>query len=429
MIHCSYKSMPFLFALAIASLCFETSAQTRDSPGVIGGSGDPEAPPEPTPRQYGTRPPAETPKKPDDDSEEKPKEEEKKEERFHQLTEEQLAAIVRFNKRGDDAAQGLGFFTELRGKTFIITSWEVVCSKGFDSILDYHGNPVEIATVFYGAVNNDAVFLLPQGDLTDQARLVTATASAHDLQVGAEVAIPTGDGWGFISAKKGRILAFGAKAVRHDVPYQRGASGSPVIDIKSGEVIAIEAERSADLRSSLPDQRPQRKSGESLSEYTARRKEYSEALRERSLSPKDPVVAHRFDSVDNWQRCTFAELSQQQEHYKQFANRNKLLDGLFNESRSIFKKTSDPDLERALELLRVKLSKRVSDDYVADAFMSFSQQVQLHAERELKEIMESPKYDYVERNFEEEIERRNELLAEIREFSNGIRNYRYNMHR
>ncbi len=163
------------------------------------------------------------------------------------LTDDQIRTMVTI--KGDNA-QGAGFLLRSPDGTFVATHLQLLAANPHVKIFTNSGAPVTVLAL-KGATDRDLALFTIQDDHYSYLNLPADTA--HSVATGDQVLIPDiGQPTGALLGKTGKVIGVGPLQIDFDNALGPGCGGSPVIHVKSGNVIAlVTARKKVDLSDTL----------------------------------------------------------------------------------------------------------------------------------------------------------------------------------
>jgi len=150
------------------------------------------------------------------------------------LTNEQINALVTI--KGDNA-QGTGFLMRSPDGAFVVTHLHLLAANPNVKIFTNSGAPITTLAL-KGAVDRDLALFTIQDD--HYSYLPTPTDAANSVETGDQVIIPDiGGQTGILPGKPGRVIGMSPERIDFDNAMGPGSSGAPVIQVKSGNVLAL----------------------------------------------------------------------------------------------------------------------------------------------------------------------------------------------
>lgn len=141
-----------------------------------------------------------------------------------------------------DGGRGSGFFIRKNNQVFVVTCNHIALKLKNMKIYDTEGKKYECSKVL-SAVDRD-IAIIPIDDL-DQQEIDKLQffdiAQSFKIYNASDSLICYGDseGRGVIVSCQGKILGKGGKFIEVDTPFVQGNSGGPLVDKKTGKVIAV----------------------------------------------------------------------------------------------------------------------------------------------------------------------------------------------
>lgn len=208
------------------------------------------------------------------------------------LSPEQMEAIVVIE---GDQGVGTGFFCNIRGRDFIVTNQHVLAGNRRVRLRTTDGDPIEAGDI-YGAVGHD-IALIAVGQ--PKGTLAAAASVAADTEIGDRVVVPGNKlGGGVVTQVAGRVLGIGPDRVEIDAKFVPGNSGSPIINLDTGEVIGV----ATYVRKDMP---------ENFAEESAVDEDSDEGAIVRWFG-------YRIDSVEQWERIDWNRWQRQYQQVTDF---------------------------------------------------------------------------------------------------------------
>ncbi|MEO0794880.1 MAG: serine protease [Verrucomicrobiota bacterium] len=209
------------------------------------------------------------------------------------LTPDQMKAIVVIE---GDQGVGTGFFCNIRGKNFIVTNQHVISGHRRLNIRTVDGEPVEAGEI-YGAIGHDIAIISVAGS---KGELAAAADVSSDTEIGDRVVVPGNKlGGGVVTQVDGRVLGVGPDRVEIDARFVPGNSGSPIINLDTGEVIGV----ATYVRKDMPEN-------------------FAEAANIDDEVVEDGAIirwfGYRIDSVNQWERIDWSKWQRQYNTIRNF---------------------------------------------------------------------------------------------------------------
>lgn len=131
---------------------------------------------------------------------------------------------------------GSGFLARINDVPLLITNAHVIAGASRLQFLRLSGSPVPPGKGQLAFGHDVAAFAAPADALT----LNVSTDVSADAAIGDEVIVyGNSQGASVVTELKGKIVGIGPELVEVDAPFVPGNSGSPIVHVKSGKVIAI----------------------------------------------------------------------------------------------------------------------------------------------------------------------------------------------
>ena len=275
---------------------------------------------------------------------------------------------------GSDGA-GSGFLAKFGPKVYLVTNAHVAAGikgAGFQTL---QGEKVQAGTAAI-AVGHD-LFLMQSaaGEPFEVMNGVDSGASIGD----DIVVLGNAEGAGVINTIMGKIVGFGPNLVEVDAPFQPGNSGSPIIHLKSGKVIAAAT-------------------------YLTYRK-YDPATKQ---PVKDPVVrrfGYRLDSVKTWQPVLWPTLFAQAKEMETIEALTKDLDKFLvdlNDGKVNSSAHSNPAIKTRIDAWLASKSRGLSLRDRQSANQSFLSFLKVTCQSDIIAARSRFTYDYFQRALSEE---------------------------
>ncbi|MGE9294872.1 MAG: S1 family peptidase [Puniceicoccales bacterium] len=308
------------------------------------------------------------------------------------LTPAQMNAIVVIE---GDKGVGTGFYCNIRGRDFIVTNQHVISGHRRLTIRNNDGKPVEAGDI-YGAIGHDiALISVPKS----KGVLAAASNVGADTEIGDRVVVPGNKlGGGVVTQVAGNVLGVGPDRVEVDAKFVPGNSGSPIINLDTGEVIGV----ATYVRKDMP---------ENFAEEAALKEDKEE---------DGSIVrwfGYRIDSVEQWERIDWSAWQRQFDTVTTF----------HDDSMAIYKYlANDPKFYNNTKLRhlyddfveKMSTSDRPSSYYERETKL-FIQRIINFARLELNDVSRMQFYDYFrstagpEHNITENIEYRQMLINHL----------------
>jgi len=305
------------------------------------------------------------------------------------LTPSQMNAIVVIE---GDAGVGTGFFCNIRGRNFIVTNQHVISGHRRLSIRTVDGEPVEAGDIF-GAIGHDIALIAVN---QTKGNLVAASNVAADTEIGDRVVVPGNKlGGGVVTQVAGNVLGVGPDRVEIDAKFVPGNSGSPIINLDTGEVIGV----ATYVRKEMPA---------NFAEEAALKEDREE---------DGAIVSwfgYRIDSVEQWERIDWGAWQRQFDIVADFHNDSLALYYYLTDNPKFY---NNPELRRLYDDYAEKMAPDDRDPvYYERETKLFIQRLINFARLELKDVARMQFYDYFratagpEHNVEKNIDYREFLI-------------------
>ena len=136
----------------------------------------------------------------------------------------------------NEVGMGSGFLAQYGGQKCLITNQHVVAGGVKNTFTLTNQGQVSVGTAA-AAVDHD---IIAYGLPDDTEALEVMTGVDQSVAIGDEVAVlGNPDGMGVIRPLTGRVVGIGPQLVEISAEFVPGSSGSPVLHLKSGKVIAV----------------------------------------------------------------------------------------------------------------------------------------------------------------------------------------------
>ncbi|WP_309398157.1 S1 family peptidase [Cerasicoccus maritimus] len=264
------------------------------------------------------------------------------------LTPEELAAIVIIE--GDQNISS-GFFCKIRGREFIITSLQALTEQSQLRIRTSDGTPVKTKEI-YAAFGHDIAMISVDESL---ASLVADELVDDDTSVGQQVVIPGNKlGGGVITQVQGEVTAIAPDRISLKADFVPGNTGSPVINLKTGEVIAVAAK--------VED------------------------------GKQTEWFGYRIDNVSQWEQLSWYKWQRQFELVSKFSDDSLAIYHYLSNNNAFYNNRELRSLYD--DYLETVSDKKQSADYYERQTRLFVQHMINFANRELEDVKKTQFYDY-----------------------------------
>lgn len=308
------------------------------------------------------------------------------------LTPEQMKSIVVIE---GDQGVGTGFFCHIRGRDFIVTNQHVLTGHRQLRIRTVNGDPVQ-ASEIYGAIGHDIALIAVENP---PGTLKAASNVGEETEIGDQVIVPGNKlGGGVVTQVTGKVLGIGPDRVEIDAKFVPGNSGSPVINMDTGDVIAV----ATYVRKDPP---------QNFAEKAALSQE---------LDNDGAIVrwfGYRIDSVEQWQQISWYKWRRQHELVKKFNEDNVAIYNYIAEKPAFY--NNDDMRELYDDYLKAINDTKQNDRYFERETKLFIQRIINFAKRDLDDARKTKFYDYFkttaspEDNIEQNIEYRQILIEHL----------------
>lgn len=149
------------------------------------------------------------------------------------LSYEQMSGIVLIEGDGGTAT---GFMTKIRDVDFVVTNLHVLGGNRKMAIKTLGGEEIPMIGVFGAAGADIAIIRIGsgKGDLKLAADVLKTSKIGDNV-----VVVGNRQGGGVATQTSGRILGVGPTRIEVDAHFEPGNSGSPIVNLTSGEVIGV----------------------------------------------------------------------------------------------------------------------------------------------------------------------------------------------
>ena len=135
------------------------------------------------------------------------------------------------------SGRGSAFIGLLKGRKFLITNAHVIAGIKDPHFKTLDNAPVKLDSAAAVAVGHDIVIW---GVAQGGTGIPIVGAVATDAAIGDEVVVPgNAGGEGVVNAVAGKIVGIGPNLVEVSAPIEAGSSGSPVIHMNSGKALGV----------------------------------------------------------------------------------------------------------------------------------------------------------------------------------------------
>jgi serine protease Do len=149
------------------------------------------------------------------------------------LTQEQMSGIVLIEGDGGTAT---GFMTKIRDVDFVVTNLHVLGGNKKMSLKTLRGEEIPFQAIFGAAGSDIAIIRIASG----QGDLKLASDVFKTAKIGDKVVVVGNrQGGGVATQTAGSILGLGPSRVEVNANFEPGNSGSPIVNLSTGEVIGV----------------------------------------------------------------------------------------------------------------------------------------------------------------------------------------------
>ena len=226
----------------------------------------------------------------------------------------------------------------------------------------------------------------------------------ENASIGDEVVVlGNAEGAGVINTITGRIVGLGPDLVEVDAPFQPGNSGSPIIHLKSGEVIGVAT-------------------------YEVIRK-YDPSTKEPVKTPVVRRFGYRLDSIKSWQPVNwpafFAQASAEMEAIEALTtDLAAVLNALGSEKGLDSLGHTNLAIRSHLDAWLAARSKRLSPRDAGMADQGLISYLKLTCQNDVTAARQHMTYDYFQRDLADQQNERNEISGVFNEIIQNLRKER-----
>lgn len=149
------------------------------------------------------------------------------------LTQDQMSGIVLIEGDGGTAT---GFMTKIRDVDFVVTNLHVLGGNKKMSLKTLRGEEIPMQAIFGAAGSDIAIIRIASG----QGDLKLASDVFKTAKIGDKVVVVGNrQGGGVATQTAGNILGLGPTRVEVNANFEPGNSGSPIVNLGTGEVIGV----------------------------------------------------------------------------------------------------------------------------------------------------------------------------------------------
>ena len=291
---------------------------------------------------------------------------------------------------------GSGFIASHAGQTYLITNAHVAAIAKGAVFKTLDGTQLKVGSA--GAAVGHDIFRM---ELAPTAKPLQIMAGVdQNAVIGDEVVVlGNAEGAGVINTINGKIVGVGPNLVEVDAPFQPGNSGSPIIHLKTGQVIGVAT-------------------------YVTIRK-YDNATKE---AVKEPVVrrfGYRLDSVKSWQPVNWPAF------YAQAAEMEgieKLTEDLVTFIKDLGKEHgltrgahTNPVIKNRIDAWLETRAKRLSPRDAAMADQSLLSFLKITCQSDIAAARQRLTYDYFQRELVEQQRERTEIAGVLDKIIQNVR--------
>lgn len=143
--------------------------------------------------------------------------------------------------RGDGGC-GSGFFIRKNNQVFVVTCNHIALNLKNMQVYDVEGNKYKCSSILSAADRDIAIIpidYLTQQEMDKLQFFDIAQSFKIDNAPDSLICYGDSEGRGVIVSCQGKILGKGSKYIEVDTPFVQGNSGGPLVDKKTGKVIAV----------------------------------------------------------------------------------------------------------------------------------------------------------------------------------------------
>ena len=149
------------------------------------------------------------------------------------LSYEQMSGIVLIEGDGGTAS---GFMTKIRGVDFVVTNLHVLGGNKKLTLKTLSGTEIPVQGIFGAAGCDVAIIRVPAG----QGELKLSEDVLKTSKIGDKVVVVGNrQGGGVATQISGNIVGIGPNRLEVDANFEPGNSGSPIVNLATGEVVAV----------------------------------------------------------------------------------------------------------------------------------------------------------------------------------------------
>jgi hypothetical protein len=131
---------------------------------------------------------------------------------------------------------GSGFIANMRGHKVLITNTHVVAALKGATVELLDRSPLHLGTASVAVGHDLMAFVVIEGG----TGIPLASAVETEATIGDPVVVlGNADGGGVVNPLQGELVGIGPDRIEVSAPFELGNSGSPIIDLRNGEVIGV----------------------------------------------------------------------------------------------------------------------------------------------------------------------------------------------
>jgi hypothetical protein len=283
---------------------------------------------------------------------------------------------------------GSGFLARLNGDPLLITNAHVIAGATRLQFLRLSGAPVPPGKGRLAFGHDVAVFGAP----ADSLALEISTDVSKDAAIGDEVIVyGNSQGASVVTELKGKIVGIGPDLVEVDAPFVPGNSGSPILHVKSGKVIAIAS-------------------------YVKTRK-HDEISKDSGVA-EVRRFGYRFDSIKNWQDLNWPIFQREAAQVQAIEDFSRAYFQLWedlnaNKGRISTLTSSNPRIQRHLRNLQRESANTRGEKEFQKAVTSFLWALQSEAKQEFLPGRPVPQYWFTNHEWTRQKEMREAISKDL----------------
>lgn len=282
-----------------------------------------------------------------------------------------------------DSGRGSGFFSEIKGKNFLVTNIHVLSGNEKVEFYASNGEVIKTGQIFAAAEYDIAII---QVGSAPAVLSIQEEIDKQDLENKKVIVSGNALGDGVFSSIKGKVLAVGPQLIEVDAKFVSGHSGSPIIskDIMGNHKVLGVATFTRTTKLQGRDK---------LSRYDDTR-----------------WYGYRMDNIQKWQKVDWSRFSKEGKRLREIENRTEDIVRFFTTGRGPIAKDKDI-IALSRDLQRHGTLRQRSIDSYESTFKSYITQVLM------KDIGNNHFYQYTyhRKRFEEQKKIREEMAEIINE--------------